>query len=48
MTRLILTTDDSAAGALRASGIADLVLPILRRFGELLAPRDPFYSAASA
>jgi hypothetical protein len=32
MTRLILTTDDSAAGAIQASGIADLVLPILRRF----------------
>jgi hypothetical protein len=32
MTRLILTTDDSAAGALQSSGIAELVLPILRRF----------------
>jgi hypothetical protein len=32
MTRLILTADDSAAGALRRSGLADLVLPVLRRF----------------
>jgi hypothetical protein len=32
MTRLILTTDDSAAGALERSGLADLVVPILHRF----------------
>ena len=32
MTRLILTTDDSAAGALQRTGVADLVMPILRRF----------------
>ncbi|WP_407155444.1 DUF1835 domain-containing protein [Bradyrhizobium sp. STM 3557] len=32
MTRLILTADDSAAGALRRSGLADLVVPILHRF----------------
>jgi hypothetical protein len=32
MTRLILTADDSAAGTLQRSGLADLVVPILRRF----------------
>jgi hypothetical protein len=28
MTRLILTTDDSGAGAIRGAGIADIVIPI--------------------
>jgi len=32
MARLILTADDSAAGALRRTGLADLVVPILHRF----------------
>ncbi|MEA2918331.1 MAG: hypothetical protein QOJ15_10412 [Bradyrhizobium sp.] len=32
MTRLILTTDDSGAGSLRAAGIADIVLPFGIRF----------------
>ena len=32
MTRLILTADDSGAGALRRGGFADLVVPILHRF----------------
>jgi hypothetical protein len=32
MTRLILTTDDIAAGNLRAAGIADIVLPFRIRF----------------
>jgi len=32
MTRLILTADDSSAGALRRGGFADLVVPILHRF----------------
>jgi hypothetical protein len=32
MTRLILTTDDSGAGSLRAAGIADIVLPFGFRF----------------
>jgi hypothetical protein len=32
MTRLILTTEDSGAGSLRAAGIADIVLPFGIRF----------------
>jgi len=32
MTRLILTTDDSGAGSLRAAGIADIVIPFGIRF----------------
>jgi hypothetical protein len=50
MTRLILTTSDSGAGALRSAGFADLVIGIGRRFvsgplpsvdtlKELLSPR---------
>lgn len=45
MTRLILTTDDSAAGAIQASGMADLVLPILRRFVSGPLPSDVELSA---
>ena len=45
MTRLILTTDDSAAGTIQASGTADLVLPILRRFVWGPLPSDVELSA---
>src|ERR1700753_2933368 len=45
MTRLILTTDDSAAGALQNSGVADLVLPILHRFVSGPLPSDVESSA---
>lgn len=40
MTRLILTADDSSAGALRRSGRADLVVPILHRFVCGALPSD--------
>src|SRR5689334_11843876 len=42
MTRLILTADDSAAGALQRSGLADVVVPILHRFvlGPLLSDAE--------
>ena len=32
MTRLVLTTDDSGAGCLKAARIADIVLPFGMRF----------------
>lgn len=40
MTRLILTADDSSAGALQKSGLADLVVPILHRFVRGPLPFD--------
>jgi len=42
VTRLILTADDSSAGALRRGGFADLVVPILHRFvwGPLLSDAE--------
>src|SRR5258705_12277410 len=40
MPRLILTTDDSGAGSLRAAGIADIVLPFRIRFGWGALPSD--------
>jgi hypothetical protein len=40
MTRLILTTDDSGAGSLRAAGIADIVLPFGIRFVWGRLPSD--------
>ena len=40
MTRLILTTDDIAAGSLRAAGIADIVLPFRIRFVWGALPSD--------
>ena len=32
MTRLILTTDDSGAGCLKGTGLADIVIPFGMRF----------------
>src|SRR5258705_806758 len=40
MPRLILTTDDSGAGSLRAAGIADIVLPFRIRFVWGALPSD--------
>jgi hypothetical protein len=40
MTRLILTTDDSGAGNLRAAGIADIVIPFGIRFVWEPPPTD--------
>jgi len=40
MTRLILTTDDSGAGSLRAAGSADIVVPFGIRFVWGLLPSD--------
>src|SRR6202035_2508240 len=40
MTHLILTTDDIAAGSLRAAGIADIVLPFRIRFVWGALPSD--------
>ncbi|QPF94102.1 hypothetical protein [Bradyrhizobium commune] len=42
MTRLILTTDSSTAGALQRAGLADLVIPIERRlvWGPLPPPAE--------
>jgi hypothetical protein len=45
MTRLILTSDDSSAGALQRSGLADLVVPILYRFVWGPLPSDAKLSA---
>ncbi len=45
MTRLILTADDSSAGALQRSGHADLVVPILHRFVGGPLPSDAKLSA---
>jgi len=45
MTRLILTADDSSAGAIQAGGVGDLVLPILRRFVSGPLPSDLELSA---
>ena len=45
MTRLILTADDASAGALRRSGLADLVVPILHRFVWGPLPPDAELSA---
>jgi hypothetical protein len=45
MTRLILTSDDSSAGALQRSGLADLVVPILHRFVWGPLPSDAKLSA---
>ncbi|WP_315706089.1 MULTISPECIES: DUF1835 domain-containing protein [unclassified Bradyrhizobium] len=45
MTRLILTADDSSAGALRRGGFADLVVPILHRFVWGPLPPDADLSA---
>jgi hypothetical protein len=48
MTRLILTTSDSAAGSLKGTGIADIVIPFGFRFvwGRLLS--DAEFAAALA
>jgi hypothetical protein len=42
MASLILTTDDSSAGALQSARLADLVIPVLRRFvwGPLPSDRE--------
>jgi hypothetical protein len=40
MTRLILTTDDSGAGCLRQTGIADIVIPFRFRFVWGALPSD--------
>jgi hypothetical protein len=56
MTRLILTFDDSAAGALKAAGLADCVLPFglcfvwgrLRPANELKTFLSPKAAGAAA
>src|SRR5262249_51371596 len=45
MTRLILTSDDSTAGAVPPSGLADMVVPILHRFVWGPLPSDALLSA---
>ena len=42
MTRLILTTSDSGAGALQTAGLADCVIGFGRRFvsGQLQSPNE--------
>jgi hypothetical protein len=45
MTRLILTADDSSAGALQRGGLADLVVPILHRFVSGPLPSNAKLSA---
>ena len=57
MTRLFLTTSDSGAGALKGTGLADIVLPFGFRFvwgplpsaaelAKLLAARSPKHDSS--
>jgi hypothetical protein len=48
MTRLILTTDESGAGSLKGTGIADTVIPLGFRFVQGPLPSDADFAAALA